>query len=498
MPLNGQLTPQDLGSLAGTLDNAGILTLMDAAQKNQALLLTQKAQEAQAGAQQAQQAYQQAAAAPAPELSAGQRFIPSLLGDVASIIGETPVYRERAQADLAQQQARLMQVRRDNMQALRDLYLQNADEAQKAGDLETTEKYRTKFETLTKAQEVVDKGLERKQHEADQKQEAALRREQMSNALNQSLVNQGISPGGPGLPVRGELLPTMDKLSAQFGMGGGGIADIPVGEVITVDGPDGEPVQLYDPGDATGNARNAGLIAAKRLGIKAIAKDQRKTLDDIQGARDNATDILNQVLPYLPDTPEERFTVGPVNTAKRLLQMQAELGGYLSWRTAAIKALRATAGSGGLRINQKEIELAVANDIPKITDTKAVAIQKMTNIRIMLDNGLRPLVYGDWRREARRTKYGAYPPLPTKGNVKMMNPDGQQFDVDVREFKQHQAQGWVRMLSPPPPHQALRQPGEVPGQSMNVKVSGSVPVYPAGKPSDAGSYLDSLGLGKGP
>jgi len=44
------------------------------------------------------------------------------------------------------------------------------------------------------------------------------------------------------------------------------------------------------------------------------------------------------------------------------------------------------AGSKGLRINQSEIQMAIDNDIPKMTDTLPVAQQKLNNLKAFLDN----------------------------------------------------------------------------------------------------------------
>ena len=52
-----------------------------------------------------------------------------------------------------------------------------------------------------------------------------------------------------------------------------------------------------------------------------------------------------------------------------------------------------------MRINQAEINLAVQNDIPRITDTVGTATQKMANVKTMLDNAEKPLATHDWRKK---------------------------------------------------------------------------------------------------
>jgi hypothetical protein len=106
---------------------------------------------------------------------------------------------------------------------------------------------------------------------------------------------------------------------------------------------------------------------------------------DIDAARTMQADMLTQLENKLPRDAAGRILQGPANTLRAWAQTDADLAAYNAFRTAAIRTLRATAGSGGLRINQQEIELAVNNDIPRITDTIAVARAKVRNIVKLLD-----------------------------------------------------------------------------------------------------------------
>lgn len=101
----------------------------------------------------AQQAYVGAAAQPPPQLDLAALLVPGLLNNVASVISGNPSYAENAQSDLKTRKSDLLKVREQNLQALRDTYLQKADQAQKLGDLDATEKYRAKLETLSKTHE---------------------------------------------------------------------------------------------------------------------------------------------------------------------------------------------------------------------------------------------------------------------------------------------------------------------------------------------------------
>jgi hypothetical protein len=68
------------------------------------------------------------------------------------------------------------------------------------------------------------------------------------------------------------------------------------------------------------------------------------------------------------------------------MQTDPDLAAMGTFRNAAIQTMRAVAGSKGLRINQYEVQLAIDNDIPKMTDTWSVAHAKIANLQQFLDN----------------------------------------------------------------------------------------------------------------
>jgi hypothetical protein len=69
------------------------------------------------------------------------------------------------------------------------------------------------------------------------------------------------------------------------------------------------------------------------------------------------------------------------------------------------------AGSKGLRINQAEINLAIKNDIPNVTDTYGVALRKLRTVESMLDNAENPLLQNNWMPQP-----GIPPPTAPSGN----------------------------------------------------------------------------------
>lgn len=147
--------------ITGTLTPQGVLSQYQALQAAQDEELRKKSAEAAQAASGAAQAYGQAAAAPPPELGLAAQFVPTLLGGLASILQGNQGPNERAQQGIQQSKAALLQARSQNLQALRDVYSQKADEAQKSGDLETTEKYRSKLESLHRSLEVVNDQAQR-------------------------------------------------------------------------------------------------------------------------------------------------------------------------------------------------------------------------------------------------------------------------------------------------------------------------------------------------
>jgi len=136
----------------------------------------------------------------------------------------------------------------------------------------------------------------------------------------------------------------------------------------------------------TGKIKNAMMQRYIAQGLPVVDGPRAKAISDIDGARLNQDSVLANVLDKLPKDATGRITGGLGNKISQFLQTDEELAAFNSWRTTAIRTLRATAGSEGLRLNEKEILLAVANDIPKITDTIGTAQQKQANIRAQLDN----------------------------------------------------------------------------------------------------------------
>lgn len=146
------------GTAVNTLTQDEVLRNAEALALQQAQELAARTAQTGAAAQQAQQQYQQAAQAPQ---EVPNDFVSNLFSNLASVVSQQPSYRENRQEVSAQNKADLLKKRADNLSALMEVYRQKADEAQKADDRETTEKYRTKLETTSKTFDLVNSNADR-------------------------------------------------------------------------------------------------------------------------------------------------------------------------------------------------------------------------------------------------------------------------------------------------------------------------------------------------
>lgn len=121
-------------------------------------------------------------------------------------------------------------------------------------------------------------------------------------------------------------------------------------------------------------------------GVRIVSKETAGTLTDIDEAKANMDTMLALVGKKLPTSPGERIYKGPENKLEAAMQTDPDLAAMGTFRNAAIKTMRAVAGSKGLRITGAEVQMAIDNDIPKMTDTWAVAQAKITQLKSFLEN----------------------------------------------------------------------------------------------------------------
>jgi hypothetical protein len=125
---------------------------------------------------------------------------------------------------------------------------------------------------------------------------------------------------------------------------------------------------------------------AAQQGIPVVNKDQADALSQIDTAKANQQYMLDVLSKKLASGAPERLWYGPANTIEKMAQSDPEMAAVGTFRNAAIQSMRAVAGAKGLRINQAEIEMAIDNDIPKLTDTLPVAQAKLKNLQQFLEN----------------------------------------------------------------------------------------------------------------
>jgi hypothetical protein len=381
------IPPTSPASLDGTLNGMDAQSQADAlAQALQQHLAEQTAQAAQQ-ANQAGQQYQQAASAPPPDLSPLAALIPQLGGNFASVIGRNPEYARQANEDIKGQRSALLKARADNLQALQDTYAQKAQAAKAAGDFEAEQNALVKREQINKTLA----GILEQQHHANALDEINARAEAQKR-VNAAKPTKAAAPPG--------------DFSSQVNTTGSGKQFLDLTNVGVKEMAD---------------ARNW----AKANGVPAVSKNGADHLRRIQTARDNIDTMLAQAESILPGTPEERAAKYGNRKMSQILQTNEARAAWNTWRISAIQQLTALAGGmgSGLRINQAEIQQAIANDIPTLNDTYAVALRKANNIRTMLDHTEGPIINTDWRKQGATPAQAPVAADETKG-VLLESPDG--------------------------------------------------------------------------
>jgi hypothetical protein len=132
--------------------------------------------------------------------------------------------------------------------------------------------------------------------------------------------------------------------------------------------------------------REKAQKAAVAAGVMPVNKDVSGMLSDLDTARQNQQTMMSLIESKLPKDASGRLLKGPLNSIEKLSQSDPELASMGTFRNAAIQSMRAVAGSKGLRINQAEVQLAIDNDIPKLSDTLDTARQKLANLSAFMEN----------------------------------------------------------------------------------------------------------------
>jgi len=375
--------PAVLQSLLGTLMQGQISGLSQADLEQQQAALHGQVQQAAEASNQATQQYQQAASAP-PGPSP-TNFYDQLLGNTASVLSGNQNYQQQAQNRLQQHIQEIDKGRMANLMALKDQAEQKAQAAEKLGNAEVAAKSRMSVEQYNSKMKLIAQGWKQAQDEKN----LDTKGQQASDLENQ---RQGGRMDLEKLRQQGRESLAQFRESLSVDVSPADAAKFEANSITTWNGRRVVDIDLF-----TGKAKERIAQWAAENGAVMAKHDQMKVLQDIQGARANTDKIIQSIGPKLSKSAAERFTTGLANRFSRIFQTTPELGGYQTWRGSAIRALRAAAGSGGLRLNQAEINLAVKNDIPDEMDTYDTAMQKLSNLTDMLDSAEDPLTTSDWR-----------------------------------------------------------------------------------------------------
>jgi hypothetical protein len=143
----------------------------------------------------------------------------------------------------------------------------------------------------------------------------------------------------------------------------------------------------------------AGFAAAMHSGTPVLNPTDAGNMKDISYARRNMDFMLNDIQDALAPDAQGRILTAPSNKLAEAMQTNPKLASIGTYRNAAIASMRAVAGSKGLRINQYEVQMAIDNDIPKDTDTVAVAQKTLANMKAFLENSERAHLVRDQRTQ---------------------------------------------------------------------------------------------------
>lgn len=353
-----------------TLNGLDANTLAQALADKQAQELAARTQQATQSASQAGQEYGQLAAAPPPELTPQDTFLPTLIGNIASVISQNPDFRKRAQDQLDQDRKALLDARAQNLRQLQDVYAQKAEAARQAGNLEAEEKARTQHERIAGALEQV------------QETQRQTNRIELQNLQGKQNLAEIAARGA-------EERKTESAKSAAVANAPGAL------DPYTVQTSVGR--KFVDLTGLVGKDQSAFTKAARASGLPVLTGKDAQGARDVDRARRDMAALQDYIKTLLPRDAAGRALNAANMKISRLLQTNEQRAAFRTFQEAAIPALRAMAGSGGLRISIPLVQQAI-NNLPKDTDTFGTAMRKLRIIYTMLDNSESPLLEKNWSK----------------------------------------------------------------------------------------------------
>jgi hypothetical protein len=161
---------------------------------------------------------------------------------------------------------------------------------------------------------------------------------------------------------------------------------------------------------SSADQKTAALNYARANGIAILNGAQSGALEGIS----QATLLLNQIqTDYQAIAAEQstdlfkRYVENPFANASYYGDLGVKIAQYQADRTKAINLLKATAGGGGLRINEAEIAQATTNDLPDITLPLQAGLAKINSARNSLSTVQQSVL----------TSGGGKAPTSTNGNL---------------------------------------------------------------------------------
>lgn len=206
-------------------------------------------------------------------------------------------------------------------------------------------------------------------------------------AIYDAQISQAVTQYGASIGAldRQEQKARIDKLNAEAALKGGvsNVSDY----VQTNAG--GKAYVNYD--NLTNDEKKTVALSARKVGIPLLKTADVAKLNAIDDSKENLINIESTLSSILPKDAYNRV-LGNNNMLHNKLssffQTNPDISSFNAWRTAIINNVQALAGGAGsgLRINQAEINAAMNNDLPKITDTIGTANGKITKLRSQLNS----------------------------------------------------------------------------------------------------------------
>jgi hypothetical protein len=165
------------------------------------------------------------------------------------------------------------------------------------------------------------------------------------------------------------------------------------------------------------------IKAAKDRGAKIVDKTTAKQMEDLNTAWMNLQYEASEVMPKLSNSTNwmDRAKTAKDNLLARATGSDPIIAGFGSTWTNALKLLRATGPSTGLRINKSEIDRSLKYDQPDVIwDTQPILQQKLRNLQTLISNGQNSAFSTDWRSIA--TKNGKVNVLAPDGTTSQVTP----------------------------------------------------------------------------